>query len=335
MREPTERLIEHYKQHGYPQDIAGPLDEGDIRSDIRTFVHNRIAKLTEVDPFYLDDPRKTELQIVGSMANRLGMQSKTPLEDIPPTEGESDFFKDIKENPLPEKLEELEKYLARYNLPKKEALSPKIRMRIMRVIMSHYTSDAETFFKALTSPIVQKYLSGDEYKFMEKHIGIEMRGQLSALLRANMNKATLPQEVGMMLMQDAIQVQDEKSVMMFFDIYPNVDTVNSILNVPGEKRNIFIVKIVSQLIPRLSPEENSNVNWKLVFEKITEPSVYFAKLANRIPVDLGVADAWAAIIDATIAQKNEEYIQAILSIAPAYGLPSAAFTKLMRAAHVE
>lgn len=335
MREPTERLIEHYREHGYPQDIAGPLDEGDIRRDIRTFVHNRIAKLTQVDPFYLDDPKKTELQIVGSMANRLGMQSKTPLEDIPPTEGESDFLKDIKENPLPEKLEELEKYLARYNLPKNEALSPKIRMRITRVIMSHFMSDAETFFKTLTSPTVQKYLSGEEYRSMAKYTSPEMRWQILALLKANMNKATLPQEVGMMLMQDAILVQDEKSVMMFFDIYPNVDTVNTILNVPGEKRNTFIVKIVSQLIPRLSPEENNNVNWKLVFEKITEPSEYFPALANRIPVDLGVADAWAAIIDATIAQKNEKYIQAILSIAPAYGLPSAAFTKLMRAAHIE
>lgn len=335
MQEPTERLIEHYKEHGYPQDIAGPVAEEDIHHDIRTFVHNRIAKLTEVDPFYLDDPRKTELQMVGSMAKRLGIQSKTPLEDIPLTKGESDFFKDIKENPLPEKLEELEKYLARYDLPKKEALSPKIRMRIMRAIMSQYMSNAETFFRALTSPIVQNYLSGDEYRSMAKYTSPGTRWRILDLLRENKNKATLSQEIGMLLMQDAIQVQDEKSVMMFFDIYPNVDTVNTILNVSGEERNTFIIKIASQLIPRLSPEENSKVNWKLVFEKITEPSEYFPMLANRIPEDLGVADAWAAIIDATIAQKNDEYIQAILAIAPAYGLPSAAATKLMRAAHIE
>lgn len=335
MREPTERLIEHYRQHGYPQDIAGPLKEENIRGDIRTFVHNRIAKLTQVDPFYLDDSKKTELQMVGSMANQLGIQSKTPLEDIPLTEGESDFLRDIKENPLPQKLEELEKYLARYNLPKKEALSSKIRMRIARAIMSHYSGDAETFFRTLTSPIVQNYLTGNEYRSMAKYTNPEMRWQILALLKANMNKATLAQEIGMMLMQDTIRAQDEKSVMIFFEIYPNVDTVNTILSVTGENRNTFVIKIVSQLIQRLSPEENRNVNWKLVFEKITEPSEYFVPLANRMPEDLGDADTWAALIDATIAQKNEKYIQAILSIVPAYGLPSAAFNKLMRAAHIE
>ncbi len=335
MQEPTERLIEHYKQHGYPQDIAGLVVEGDISGDIRTFVHNRIAQLAGVDPFYLDDAKKTELRIVGSMANKLGIQSKIPLEDIPITAGESVFLNDIDRNVLPQKFEEFEKYLAQYNLPKKEGLSPKVRMRIVRVIMSHYMGDAETFFRILTSPTVQNYLSKDEYQFMEKHVSYEMRGQLFARLKANKYKVTLPEEIGMMLMRDVIQAQDEKSVMMFFDLYPNVDTVNSILNIPGEKRNTFIVKVMSQLIPRLSPEENSKVNWKLVFEKITEPSEYFAKLANSIPEDLEVADAWAAIIDATIAQRNEAYIQAILAIVPKYGLPSAAFTKLMRAAHIE
>lgn len=326
-----EMLLGHYNLHGFPVGVT----ESDVSGDVRDFVHSRIMELTEVDPFYLNDAKRVELRIVGCMANRLGIQSKTALEDVPLTKEESLFLKDIDQNPLPESAEAFEEYLGQYNLPAKEMLSSKVRMRVTRAILSDYMSNAETFFRILTSPIVQSILSGDEYRFMEKHMSSEMQKQLLGYFKANNVRNNLPQEVGMMLMRYAIQSEDERSSMMLFDAYPNVYTVNTILKIPDEKSNTFIVKMISQFIPRLSLEENSKVNWKSVFEKITEPSEYFVPLANRIPEDLEVADAWNAIIDATIAQGNERYIQWIRSIVPPYGLSSATFAKLMRAAHEE
>ncbi|MCX6733420.1 MAG: hypothetical protein NTX63_01260 [Candidatus Peregrinibacteria bacterium] len=327
----TEILIGHYRLHGYPQGVT----EGDVSGDVRDFVHGRIMRLTEVDPFYLSDAKRVELRIVGGMANQLGIQSKTAPEDVPLTDEESMFLKDIGQNPLPENIEAFEEYLGKHNLPAKEILSLRVRMRVMRAIISHYMSDAETFFRALTSPIVQNMLSGDEYRFMEKYVSPEMRVQLLGHFKANNDRNNLPQEVGMMLMRYAIQSEDERSAIMLFEAYPNVYTVNTILKIPGEKRDAFIIKMISRFVPQLSLEENSKVNWKVVFEKITEPSEYFVPLANRIPQDLEVADAWGAIIDATIAQRSEKYIQWLRSIVPSYGLPNAAFTKLMQAAHIE
>jgi|GEM_PF-6824294 len=325
-----EMLLEHYSLHGFPSGTT----EAVVRNDISHFIRGRIKQLTSMDPYYLDDAKRMELRMVGGAANLLGIRS-TFLGDVPPTEKELIFLKDIEGGPMPESIEEFEKYLVQHGLIKKEVLSPRVRMRIMRAIMSHYMSDADSFFRALTSPVIQNVLSGDEFFFIEKHVSPEMRRQLLERFRENYGKQKLPQAIGMILMQDAILSEDEQLATMIFDAYPSANTVNVILKISGIKGEDFILRLASQFVQRLSPEENSKVNWRLVFQKITVPSEYFAPLANRIPEGLNTADAWDAIIDATIAQENQGYIQIIRGIIPPYGLSVAAFTKLMRAAREE
>lgn len=371
MQEPaTERLLEHYRLHGYPHEGKKTLAEADIRRDIHQVVRDRIGQLTKVDPYYLNDTQRTELRMVGSMASQFGIQSRTNLEDIPLTQEESAFLEDIEQNPPPVKIEDLEQYLARYNLPEKEGLSSEVRLRIARLIMIRYVNDAKIFLRILTSPIVQNFLTEIEYQYIMKYVRPEIREQLlyrfmmhddfasmddhcrrlmlesatpqnkelkdtlHRIIGTGKNIQNLSQETRTVLMRYIVQLEDEKLIMALFNEYPDADTLNTILQVSDEKRNKFILKNISQLTARLSLEERRKVSWQLVFGKITEPSVYFVELLNRVPNDLEVAAAWEAIIDATIAQKNERYIQHVLGIVPKYDLAKVAYTKLFQAAHI-
>lgn len=371
MNNSTETLLEHYKLHGYPQDKTKALAEADVRQDIHVFVQNRIKQLTNVDPFYLDDPKKTELRIVGSMANQLGIKSKTLLADVPGTKEELQFLKDFEQKTPPKKIEEFEQYLEQYQLPKKEGLSAEVRTKVARIIMIRYIQDAKNLHRVLISPVMQNFLTNVEYGYIIKNAGpvireqllyrytmqesfekmdddcrrlllegVEPKKELKEVLRRIVGTdknlpSNLSRDTRAMLIRLVTLLQDEKLLFTFFSEYPSADTLNAMFQVTKEETQKFILDFGCHFLDRLSPEEKEKINWKVVFDKLTGPSVYFSELLHHFPEDLHNPAGWEALIDAAIAQKDDRIIQKVLNFVPKYDLPKVAYTKLFRAANIE
>ncbi len=336
LRNPAEEaLVSHYRLHGYPKGVSPrtQLAEAEIRTDIHTYVRTRIAQLTKTDPFYLDDPQKTELRIIGSIAN-------IQLMDFPYTEKERAFMEDMARKSPPLEIEDLEKFLATYTIPKKTGLAIEIRAYIAEIMMIRYLRDPKQMLKVLTSRVIQNFLTDIEYTSILKNMSSEVRNDLvykytmshdfekmddtfRRLLIESIEiksepKNVIHQIVGrtapynltpetlITLTRIATSLENEKILMILCDTYPSAHIVNTMFQMIDEKNRQFILDFAYLLLSRLSNEEKKQIDWKMIFTNFLIPDACCAAYMNHVPPTLSDA-ARDAVIRAAIAQTTKEW----------------------------
>lgn len=362
---PTERLVGHYQTHGYPKGaVAETLTHAKTRDDIHTYVRERVRQLMISDPFFLSDAGKTELRIVGTMANQLGIEPRVQLLELPLTQEEITFIDHFKKTPPPFDIHELENYLAKYSLPKKEGLAMEVRALVARMIMIRYLQDAKNLRKIFISPVLQKFFTYVEYANMIKNTDPKVRETLlyrpgaqddftkmdddarglllervtperkyeNEFFRTTCKPVPpkLSRATRAVLMRLALFFQNEKALIAFFEAYPDGDSISMMFSETGINRGQGILGLAYSFLQRLHPEEKIRIDWKLIFEKFTEPNPHFLPYFEHVPASLHDAVTWNVIMNAAIAQDTERAVKTAFAQAPKELISRTVYTDLLQ-----
>lgn len=348
---PLDTLVDHYERQK-DQANRNTLTEATTPEQMRETVRTRLQTIWERDPF-LTDPEIIELRILKAIASALEMPIPRLLEEPPELlPEEKQFKKDFEKDP-PLNFDNLETTLVKFTLTTREGISPRIRTMVARHIRNLFADSPEKFLDCLTSKIVQKFLTEDEYFFLFRHLKKESRDRLindlimaphfadmdetarfvllCIMQESGMHKRNIRRIVGQKpltflserTLMELIRIGVEMKSSDFFQIMIRDDLdqhlsasiagLNAFIQCFDEKNETFILAHLHQFIGELTENQRMLLNWRKIFEHIKRQKLYFTTYWQLFPKNTRNLRLWTEILFVAIEQDHESIVADVLS----------------------